>query len=144
MAILCSTSFAVTLAISFILLQAATVSSDEAPRTANATAEQEHPELLPSKVLDLCTQTKTAVCPRGQTETEPLCQEYAKVAEGTEPLCDGINSCSFKVKLTNGMEKFVYVSLNSNTSQATIYKKCSNKLVLYSMYNPNNPNAIGG
>ncbi|KAL1459670.1 hypothetical protein WDU94_011627 [Cyamophila willieti] len=133
MVFLSSMPLLATLAISYMF---STVSSNALPEpTANATATQEHPELLPPKAFELCNLTKTAVCPRGQPETEPLCQEYGKIVGGTEPLCDGDNACAFFLNLTNGVEKAVYVSLNNNRSTATIYTKCKNKLVIYSMYN---------
>uniref|UniRef100_A0A8D8WAE6 Uncharacterized protein n=1 Tax=Cacopsylla melanoneura TaxID=428564 RepID=A0A8D8WAE6_9HEMI len=85
MAFISSTTLLVTFA--FIFLQSPnTVSSNGPPPTEKS--------VLPPKALELCKETKTAVCPKGSGDKEPVCEGYAAKAGGTDSRCDADNGCS--------------------------------------------------
>ncbi|KAL1449521.1 hypothetical protein WDU94_002019 [Cyamophila willieti] len=104
-------------------------------------AGAEHPDLLPSKTLDICTETNTSVCPPTDrpNDPDPVCVKLAKTAGGADPKCDEDNVCSFMIKVQN-IDKLVYVSHGQKSKNAmpnsTTYKTCANKLIIYSLYAP--------
>ncbi|KAL1453577.1 hypothetical protein WDU94_009908 [Cyamophila willieti] len=135
MAFLSSTPILVALAIFFHSSPFSNAGGPPPPPPA------EHPELLPPKTLDICTENNTKVCPPTDKPnvTDPVCVKFGQIAGGNDTRCDEDNACSFMLKVNN-VDKLVYVSLGAKSQSAvpdsTTYKTCANKLVIYSMYPP--------
>lgn len=88
-----------------------------------------------TKVAQICNSTIQSFC----TSTDPRnfnadsnCQTLTTIANGTSPQCSFENGCSFMVNINN-VERSIFVSFGSLPQGGTVYKNCSNGLIIYGL-----------